>query len=89
MENLNYKNENIETRYLNNMRKSQFWKVKNSRLELEKDFIELKDRELKQRELKIKREIEELFFKQIIVSVDDMDKCKEKEIKKIWPIKST
>ena len=71
------------------MRKSQFWKVKNSRLELEKDFIELKDRELKQRELKIKREIEELFFKQIIVSVDDMDKFKEKEIKKIWPIKST
>ena len=89
MENLNYKNENIETRYLNNMRKSQFWKVKNSRLELEKDFIELKDRELKQRELKIKREIEELFFKPIIVSVDDMDKFKEKEIKKIWPIKST
>ena len=71
------------------MRKSQFWKVKNSRLELEKDFIELKDRELKQRELKIKREIEELFFKPIIVSVDDMDKFKEKEIKKIWPIKST
>ena len=89
MENLNYKNENIETRYLNNMRKSQFWKVKNSRLELEKDFIELKDRELKQRELKIKREIEELFFKPIIVSVDDMDKFKEKEIKKIWPVKST
>ena len=71
------------------MRKSQFWKVKYSRLELEKDFIELKDRELKQRELKIKREIEELFFKPIIVSVDDMDKFKEKEIKKIWPIKST
>ena len=71
------------------MRKSQFWKVKNSRLELEKDFIELKDRELKQRELKIKREIEELFSKPIIVSVDDMDKFKEKEIKKIWPIKST
>ena len=71
------------------MRKSQFWKVKNSRLELEKDFIELKDRELKQTELKIKREIEELFFKPIIVSVDDMDKFKEKEIKKIWPIKST
>ena len=71
------------------MRKSQFWKVKNSRLELEKDFIELKDRELKQRELKIKREIEELFFKPIIVSVDDMDKFKEKEIKKIWPVKST
>ena len=38
MENLNYKNENIER-------------------ELEKDFIELKDREVKN-----KKEIEELFF---------------------------
>ena len=43
------------------MRKNQFLKVKNSLLELEKDFIELKDRELRDRELKIKREIEELF----------------------------
>ena len=30
--------------------------------------------ELKDRELKIKREIEELFFKSIIVSIDDMDR---------------
>ena len=44
MENLNYKNENIERKYLNNMRKSQFLKVNNSLLELEKDFIELRDR---------------------------------------------
>ena len=36
-------------------------KVKNSLLELEKDFIELRDKELKDREVKIKREIEELF----------------------------
>ena len=35
-------------------------------LELEKDFIDLKDRELKDREIKIKREIEELFFKLIV-----------------------
>ena len=35
-----------------NMRKSQFLKVKNSLLELEKDFIELKDKELKDREVK-------------------------------------
>ena len=44
MENLNYKNKSIEKKYLNNMRKNQFLKVKNSLLELEKDFIELKDR---------------------------------------------
>ena len=36
------------------MQKSRFLKVKNSVLELEKDFIELKDRELRDRELKLK-----------------------------------
>ena len=35
--------------------------------------MELKDRELKYRE-KIKREMEELFFKLIIISKDDKDK---------------
>ena len=66
MENLNYKNENMERKFLKIMRKSQFLKVKNSLLELEKDFIELKDIELKDRELKIKREIEELFLSQLL-----------------------
>ena len=55
MENQNYKNENIERKYLNNMRNNQCLNVKNSLLELEKDVIELKDRELKDREVKIKR----------------------------------
>ena len=50
--------------------------VFNSLLELEKDFMELKD-----------REIEELFYKPIIVSKDDMDKFEEQEMKKIRPIK--
>ena len=71
------------------MRKNQILKEKNSLLELEKDFMELKDRELKDREVKIKREIEELFFKPIIVSIDDMDKFEQKEMKKIKPIKIT
>ena len=74
MENPNYKNENVERIYLNNLQKNQFLKVKNSLLELEKDFTELKDRELKGGEVKIKREIGELFFKLIILSVDDMGK---------------
>ena len=43
------------------MQNDQFLKVKNSLLESEKDFMELKDRELKDREEKIKGEIEELF----------------------------
>ena len=53
MENLNYKNKNMERKYLKNMQKNQFLKVKNSLLELEKDFIELKDRELKDKEVKL------------------------------------
>ena len=65
----NYKNENTEKKYLKTMQKIQFLKVKNNLLELEKDFIELKDIELKDREVKIKREIEGLFFKPIIVPV--------------------
>ena len=51
--------------------------MKNSLLELEKDFIELKDIELKDRDVKIKKEIEELFIKPIIVSIDDMDRFKK------------
>ena len=56
------------------MWKNQFLKVENSLLELEKDFIELRDRELNYREVKIKRETKELFFKLIIVYIDYMDK---------------
>ena len=90
MENLNYKNENIERKFLKKMRKNQFLKVKNSLLELEKDFKELRDQELKDREVKIKREIEELFFKPIIVSIYNMDRFeKKKEMKKIRSIKNT
>ena len=58
MKNPNYKNKNIEEKYLNNMQKNQFLNVKNSLLELEKDFIELKDRVLKNTDVKIKGEIE-------------------------------
>ena len=77
MENLDYKNEDINRKYLKHMQNSQFLKVKNSILELEKDFMKLKDRELKDREEKTKREIEELFYKLIIMSKDDVDKFEE------------
>ena len=52
------------------MQKNQFLKVKDSLLELEKYFIELKDREVK-----IKREIEEW---SVIVSIDEMSLNKNK-----------
>ena len=48
----------------------------------------MKDRELKDREVKIKREIEELFFKPIIVSTDETDKFEQNEMKKIRAIKN-
>ena len=49
----------------------------------------MKDSELKDRNVKIKRDKEELFLKLITVSVDDMDKFEQKEIKKIKPIRNT
>ena len=51
MKNPSYKNKNIERKYLNNMGKNLFLKVKNSLLELGKDFIELRDREFSLLEL--------------------------------------
>ena len=81
MENQNFKNKNIEKKRLNNMQKKTIFKGKEQ--SLRKDFIELKKTELKDREFKFKREIEELFFKPIIVFTDDTDKFEQKEIKKI------
>ena len=52
------------------MQKNQFLKVKDSLLELEKYFRELKDREVK-----IKREIEEW---SVIVSIDEVSLNKNK-----------
>ena len=56
------------------LRKNLFLKVRNSLLELEKDSIELEDIKLK-----IKREIKELAFKPIIVTIDDMDRLWKKK----------
>ena len=49
--------------------------------------MELKDRELKDRKEKIKREMKELFCQLSIMSKDEMDKFEEEEKKKIRPIK--
>ena len=67
----------LREKYLKNMLNNQFLTVKNSLLELEKDFIELNDIELKDREIKTKIEIEKLFLKPIFVSIDDMDKSEK------------
>ena len=52
MENQGNNNENIESKYLQNMQNKTYLKIKKSFLELEKDFIGLNGRELKDREEK-------------------------------------
>ena len=76
MESLDYKNENIKRKYVNNMQNNQFLKIKNKLLESKKTFYGIE----------ILREIEELFYKLIIVSKDDMGKFEEQEMNKISPM---
>ena len=49
----------------------------------------MKDKGLKNRKVKFKREIKELFFKPTAVSIDNMDKSEENEMQKIRPINNT
>ena len=49
----------------------------------------MKDKELKNREVKIKRELAGLFFKAITVSIDDIDKFEQNEMKNKRSIKNT
>ena len=53
---------------------------KNSPLELEKKFKDLKKYRIKRQGNKIRKEIEELFLKSINVSKDDMDKLEERKM---------
>ena len=61
----NYKNENAETKYLNNIYKDKILKVKSNLWELGKDFKELRHRELKDRKINFRREIEELLLNEL------------------------
>ena len=74
MENQTIRMKVLGVKCLKNMQNSQSLKVKNNFLKLEKDVIELNDIELKDREIKIKREIEKLFLEPVIVSIGDMNK---------------
>ena len=74
MENQTIRMEVLGEKYLKNLQNSQFLKVKNNFLKLEKDVIELNGIELKDREIKIKREIEKLFLEPVIISIGDMNK---------------
>ena len=68
------------------MQNNQFLRVKSSLLELEKDPMGLKNTGLRNKKGKIKKEIEKLFNKPIIVFKDDMDKFEDYEMKKIRAI---
>ena len=61
--------------------KTEFQKAKNG-LKLEKGLNELKGKKLRDKEIIIKKEIEELFVKPISVSTYDMDKFEESEMTK-------
>ena len=61
------------------MLKKQFLKVKISLLDFKIFFIELKGKQLRDKEIKIKRETEQLFFKPIIVTIDNMDELEKKK----------
>ena len=74
MENQTIRMKVLGEKYLKNMQNSQLLKVKNNFLRLEKDVIELNGIELKDREIKIKREIEKVFLEPVIVSIGDMNK---------------
>ena len=59
MKNSKYEIKNIEKKYLNIMQKNPLLRINNGLLE--KDFIELEERELRDKKVKIKRELEEHF----------------------------
>ena len=82
MDHLNFFKYNIfcfhECKYSKNMINNQ---------SLKENLMELENRELKDREEKNKRKIEELFYKPIIMCKDDMDKFEEQEMKRIRQVK--
>ena len=93
MENLDYKNENIERKHLKNIKQPVFkGKIQSFRIRkrFEKKLKEKIERivrgDLKDGEEKIKREIQNLFHKPIAVSKNDLHKFEEQEMMKIRPI---
>ena len=78
MENQTIRTKILRGKHLKYMLNNAFLKVKYNLLELEKDFMELDEIELKDREIKIKRETKKLFLKPLIVPMDDMDRFEKK-----------
>ena len=82
MENQTIRTKILRGKHLKYMLNNAFLKVKYNLLELEKDFIELDEIELKDREIKIKRETKKLFLKPLIVPMNDMDRFEKNKERK-------
>lgn len=78
----NYLSEKIERKYLSNMRKNKLLRVKNRLFKLKIYFIEIKDSKLTDRQVILKQEIAESFFKPITETIGDIDKFEQKELEK-------
>ena len=61
----------------------KIFKGKKQSFRIRKRFYRIKGQRIERQKRKNKREIEELFHKQIIVSKNDMDKFEEQDTKKI------
>ena len=82
MENQTIRTKILRGKHLKYMLNNAFLKVKYNLLELEKDFMELDEIELKDREIKIKRETKKLFLKPLIVPMNDMDRFEKNKERK-------
>ena len=82
MENQTIRTKILRGKHLKYMLNNAFLKVKYNLLELEKDFMELDEIELKDREVKIKRETKKLFLKPLIVPMNDMDRFEKNKERK-------
>ena len=86
MNQLEHKNEYIELEQSNNTQKPPEFSRLRIAFQNQKIILkELNNRELRDRELKLRKEIEELFFKPTNVSSDEMYNFEEKEIMKSRP----
>lgn len=78
----NYLSEKIKRKYLSNMRKNKLLRVKNRLFKLKRYFMEIKDSKLTDRQVILKQEIAESFFKPITETIGDIDKFEQKELEK-------
>ena len=78
----NYKKQSIETKYLNNTQKKHILKGKEQLFRIRKRFYRIKRWRIKTQRTKKYKRNRRLFFKPIIVTIDNMDRFEQKEMKK-------